>query len=366
MTVLGLFHILIIIPCLYFIPKTNFNNLNKSTWGLIALAVVIVLSVLFNQDIASYGYKPIGKAKYFFIGFLAIVPFSYFFKKVATEKKISYLIYTLCISTTIATIAGIVGMKTGFNYISFKAVSLERNAGLSGMVLNYAHNLAFFQIIMIGLIMFRKEIPILINKNFLFAVFAINLIGLYYTYTRGALLALLVGAPFYFFKKHKLKFVGVVVVLVALGASLYFLSGDNIRRPGSDRERISQWQAALKAFEEKPILGYGYLNFEKHSIEIKKRYGISEQHFGGHAHNNFFEIMATTGIIGLLCYLFWLIAWFIEMYKRDDLISRITLPFIVVFVVGGLTQATVSLGVNLFFVMAVYSISQINDRVIKD
>ena len=298
--------------------------------------------------------------KYFLFGFISIAPLAWWVKNHLTKKKVSYLLYAFCIATTIATIAGIVGMNTGYNYISMRTVNFDRNAGLSGMVLNYAHNLAFFQIIILGLIIFKNKTKEYINSNFLLFIFLINLVGIYMSYTRGAMLALIIGAPFYFFKKNKMRFVLIGIGLISIATAVYFFTGKSILRPNSDRERISQWQAASMAFKERPILGYGYLNFENYSVDIKKRYNLGQLQFGGHAHNNFLEMLASTGILGFFCYLGWLLAWFIQMYKRDDLVAKISLPFIVTFAVSGLTQSTISLGVNLFFVMAVYSIGQIN------
>ena len=242
---------------------------------------------------------------------------------------------------------------------------MDRNAGLSGMVLNYAHNLACFQIFVAGLILYRKRINHIINEKFLYIVFIINTLGLYLSYTRGALLAFIIGLVFIFLKDHKKKFIITAVTLFLLSIAAYFFAGDKILRPGSDRERISQWKAAIKAFEERPVLGYGYLNFEQYSVEIKKRYNIGELQFGGHAHNNFLEMLASTGILGFLCYVAWLVLWLWELYKRNDIIALIGLPMIMTIIVSGLTQSTISLGVNLFFIMAVYSITQMRVN-IKD
>lgn len=309
------------------------------------------------------GYRPIGKVKYFLFGFLMIAPFSYYFKNGLTDKKISYLIYAFLIATTVATIAGIVGMKTGYNFISRRVVNMDRNAGLSGMVLNYAHNLAYFQALAVGLLVYRKRVEKFVNIKVLLLVVLINFIGLYFSYTRGAMLALTVGLPFYFFKKNKVKFVSIATVIVLVAGILYIASGKNFMRPGSDRERISQWKAAAMAFKERPIFGYGYLNFERHSVALKERYNIGELQFGGHAHNNFLEMLASTGLLGFLSFVLWLFFWLWEMYKRQDLVAEVSFPFIMTFIVSGLTQSTIALGVNLFFVMAVYAVGQASGKV---
>jgi len=52
--------------------------------------------------------------------------------------------------------------------------------------------------------------------------------------------------------------------------------------------RVSIWTAALKAFEQSPILGSGYATYP---IRIEA---------GGHFHNMFVELAVTTGILGLI------------------------------------------------------------------
>ena len=325
---------------------------------LLALLLIIILSVVLNQDIAVNGFKPAFKTKYFLFGFLMIAPLSWYFQNHLTDKKISYLLYAFCIATTIASVTGMIAMVTEYNFILMRRAYPYRNSGLFGMLMNYAHNMVFFEIIVLGLVIYRKKIEKYINLNFLYFVFIVNLLGFYATFTRGAWLGFLAAVPFYFFKKSTKTFLKISVLLCFLGAGLYVLAGKSIVRPESDSQRISHWKAAVKAFQERPILGYGYLNFETHSGELKKRYGINDQAFTGHAHNNFFEILATTGTVGIITYILWLSFWFMEMKKRDDIVGDIGLPFIMAFIVGGLTQSTISLGINLFFIMAVYALTQ--------
>lgn len=356
-TILALSHILMIVPCVYFAFHTNWKEMPKSAWALLGLSIAIMLSVAVNQDIMVKGWKPIFKVKYFLFGFFSIAPFHWWVKNKMTEKKLQILLYVFLIAATVATVSGIYSKTIGYNPITMRTVDTVRNAGLFGMVMNYAHNMAFFLIIVLGLIIYKDSSKRFINLNFLWSVFILNFLGLYLTYTRGALLALFVAAPFYLFKKNKKKFLFAGVLLCFMGTTLYFFSGENIIRPGSDRLRLSMWKTAVIAFRERPLTGYGYLNFELHSLDIKRLYNIEEQNFGGHAHNNFLEVLASIGFFGFIVFIAWLLLWFIEVYKRDDLIAKIILPFIITFIIGGLTQASISLGVNLFFIIAAFSIS---------
>lgn len=361
-TILALSHILMIVPMIYFLPKADYKNYQKSAWALLALAGFLILSVLVNQDIAVKGYAPLSKIKYFLFAFLMIAPYQWYFKKHMTDKKISWLLYGFCGATTFATVVGIYSKTRGYNPITMRNVDVVRNAGFFGMVMNYAHNLAFFLIIVTGLVIYRKRIAKYINLNFLYVVFGVNLIGLYLTYTRGAWLAYLAAVPFFLFKTNKKYFVTISIVLLIIGGIFFKFAGNAVVRPESERQRISQWQAAIEAFKERPVLGFGYLNFEQHSYDLKKRYDLPEKKFGGHAHSNLFEILASAGVFGFVAFVLWLFFWFKEVHERIDVVALVSLPFIVVFFVGGLTQSTISLGINLFFVMGGYCLLQTNSR----
>lgn len=356
-TVLALFHILMIVPMITFLTKADYSKFPKSAWALLALGVVLILSVFVNQDIAVKGFAPLSKTKYFILAFLMIAPLGWYFKNRITDKKMTILLYTFLGAATFATLIGIYARSSGYNPISMREVNTVRNAGLFGMVMNYAHNLSFFLIIVSGLVIYRRQITKYINSYFLYTVLIINLIGLYLTYTRGAWLGYLAAMPFFLFKKNKKYFLAFILSFFILSGVLYKVAGIHVIRPQSDMQRLSQWQAATKAFMERPILGFGYLNFEQHSFEIKKRYDLPEKDFGGHAHSNLFEMLGSAGALGLIAFILWIFFWFKEMHDRHDVVAKITLPFIIVFFVGGLTQSTISLGINLFYVMGAYCIS---------
>ena len=369
MTFLSLVHIFILIPCIYFLSKTNFKEFHASQWFLLMMIIAIILSVVLNQDIAVAGYSPLTKVKYYLIAFLSVTPFSFYFKNLESaedhNKKIKWLLWALIGTTTMASMSGMSGVFFGYNLLKFKSGFVDRNGGLAGMLMNYAHNLAMFQIILTGLIFYRDEVKRYLNFNFLFVAWLLNLLGLYLTYTRGAWLGFLVALPFFYFKNNFKAFLLTTLVVSGVGLGVYKYAASSVVRATSDIERISQWKAAIAGFKERPVFGLGYLNFEKMSNALKKKYHIEAEYFGGHAHSNYFEMLASTGAVGFILFMLWQISWFIEMLKRDDILGKLGVPFIVAFVIGGLTQATFTLGANLFFIMPVYALTQINFKILK-
>lgn len=365
MSFLALSHIFIIIPVIYFLPNVEFKTWKKSQWALLGLIVVMLASIFFNQDIAVKGYAPIPKLKYYLLALFSIVPVQHWYDQLSHEertKKIKIIIQALFFTSIFASLYGLGRIFFGLNIFHMKFSDANRNTGLNGMVLNFAHNLVLIEIFASYCLINRKVSAKFIGTPLLILIWVINFISLYATYSRGAILAFFIAVPFIFILKDFKKFAGIVLVAVAIFATGYFIPSLKISRPGSDYERLSQWQASYAAFKDRPILGQGYLNFEQRCPEIKIKYDIGVKTFCGHAHNNFLEIMADTGIFGFLFFILWFFFWILELFKRRDLLAEISLPLIVAIIMSGMTQATFTLGANLFLIMGIYTISMIEQK----
>lgn len=352
-SILSLSHVFIILPALYFIPKANYKNYPKSAWALLAFALVLVLSIVVNQDIIANGYKNISKTKYFFIGFLSIAPLSWYLKKQLTPKRLSILLYVFLIAATVSTVVGLKNHALQVINSDTKEFTLFRNTGLMGGVMNYAHNMNFVLIILFGLLLYRDKVKKYINLKFLILVFIINFIGFYFSYTRGAWLGFLVAVPFFFIRKPRI-FVSIILLGTLLGAGIYFTAGRSVKRADNDQTRVGLWQASYEAFKERPVLGYGYLNFEPHSKRLKEKYGFFNPNFSGQSHSNLMEVLSTTGMLGFLVCFIWNLLWVIELFKRKDSMAILGIVLWVGFAIAGLTQSTLALGVNLFAILASY------------
>src|SRR5690606_23869557 len=139
--------------------------------------------------------------------------------------------------------------------------------------------------------------------------FVCGFCGLYLSYTRGALLGFLCGLPFvlyYYRAKLGLTLGGLSLAAVVGLAAFYFFGTGNYnsrflmnKDNNSDHIRKSQWQAAIIAVKEKPILGYGLSNYHSQLKRIKDQYDLNAKHYNdAHSHNLFLEVASGTGIIG--------------------------------------------------------------------
>ena len=360
MTLSALHHILIVPPIIYFLVKDKIKITKKSQWALLGLILVFILSIFVNQDIAVKGFKPLSKIKYYIIGFLSVYPLQRWWNnlnKDEHEKAMKYCVQAIVYSLTIASLYGMLRVFYNFNPLNLSYSDATRNTGFFGMVLNFAHNLAMGEVFLIALLIHRKRSKNWIDYRILILAILINFISLYTTYSRGAILAGFVGIPFIFFLNNTKKFflAGFLGILILAGAQS--TTKYKIDRVGSDHERLSQWKTAWVGFQERPLTGLGYLNFEQMCPKLKIKYDIDQKQFCGHAHNNFLEILADSGIFGFISFTLWIFFWIIELIKKNNFQAQLIIPLIAVFLVSGLTQATFTLGANLFLIMALYAFS---------
>ena len=369
-SLMALSHILITPPVIFSLIKLNtFRKLPKSAWAMLFFCLSLILSILFNQENIASGYKYISNTKYYLIGVLSIVPIHWYFNEYLNpkerEKFIKKLLWIFLISTSLAIISGLIGFFTGFNPLKFKHVQTIRNSGMFGMLITYAHQSALLGIILISISLNTEQIKKYIPKWPLFLTLFLTLIGLFLSYTRGAILALIGGI---FFINRKIALIALSFLLIGTSILIYFnpafIKG-HILRKSSNEQRISFWQASLDAFKERPLFGYGFKNFEPHSSKLKKKYGHTYPERKGHAHNNLLEILATTGIFGFLAFSSWMILWFLELKSMNSAFSKPCILFLIVFFLGGLTQATFIDGENLFFIFLVYPLSFLGKKLIR-
>ncbi|UPZ14569.1 O-antigen ligase family protein [Flavobacterium humidisoli] len=111
----------------------------------------------------------------------------------------------------------------------------------------------------------------------------------------------------------------------------------------SSQARLVFWGNVMKMSKKKPILGIGLGNYQVESIPYE-RTTANDSNVSLHAHNDFLEILAETGIInGLIYFSLFVILFFINLknvIKRSDankqIISLLTLLLIIVYGVDSL------------------------------
>lgn len=167
------------------------------------------------------------------------------------------------------------------------------------------------------------------TKKTLYIILAfITFVSLLLTYSRGSFIAFGIAVVVYLFLIGKKKFV--------LGLLLFFLIGivlipKNLKSEGVDLTRtasifarVTSLQQGWRVFADHPILGVGFNTYRY----IQKDYGFIQEkdwnitHAGAGTDNSFLFVLATTGIIGGVSYLY-LIFGIFRTYRKQAIVVAV-------------------------------------------
>jgi O-antigen ligase len=147
------------------------------------------------------------------------------------------------------------------------------------------------------------------------------LIAVYLTYSRSAFVMLAISLSVFLFliKKWKLivfTLIGLLLIVFIVPKS-FQTEGTNLLRTFSSEQRIESSQIAIKIFQTSPVFGIGFNSYRYAQNKI----GLNNQiwqttHSGAGTDNSFLFVLATTGIIGLVLYLYLILR--IASFAKDN------------------------------------------------
>ncbi len=356
-SILAAYQILFTLSVIYFTYmafKDKNIQLPKSAYWLLAFTLVALLSLVINYDLIPKPSKNFGRLKYFIFGVGGIFVLRSWINT-ASEKTKKILLNTFFLSIVIAGFAAL-----------YSFTKSSRADGLTD-TMRYGYGSAMMLLTLLSAILHKDKLGKWFNWKVAVPVFIIGFIGMYVSYTRGALLGFLCGLPFvlYFFNK-KLGYVlgglAVLGVLALVGIYLFGSGESNSRflvnkNNASDVIRRSQWKAAIIATQEKPLLGWGLSNFHSQLTRIKPDYDLDAKDYNdAHSHNLFLEIASGTGLVGLFLFLGWVLSWAWESFKAGSLTRALVVPFGVAFVVSSQFEVTFDAN-NASMIFFLYALS---------
>lgn len=359
-TILSVYQVLFAVPLVYYTVqafKIHEAKLPKSAYWLLAFILIAFLSLLLNISLVPHPLKNFGRLKYFLFGVGGIYVFRVWAISSSVKTK-RFLIHTFLLTIVIAGIYSIWEFVT----TGVRAKSLTDT-------MRYGYGSAMILLTVLAAILKHFQIQKYVDRHFLIIAWIIGFVGMYVTYTRGALLGFLVGLPVtFYFHRPKLGF-GIGIVALALIGVLggFFLFGNVKQFEGSrflmtksnkgDEIRKSQWAAATIAIKEKPILGWGFSNFHSQLKRIKNQYDLPAKDYDdAHAHNLFLEVAAGTGLLGLAIFLGWIMSWAWEVFHSDPLTKILVIPFAVAWIVSSMFEVTFDAN-NASMIFFIYALS---------
>jgi len=193
-------------------------------------------------------------------------------------------------------------------------------------------------------------IKILENKKIILGlVFGmINLltcIAIFLTLSRDTFITLLVGLLFYLFLQTNKRYFSIFGTIVFLFIFfIFFLSklpteGAHMFRLPSSVARITEARRALTIFSEHPIIGVGFNAYRyaqlKHGYLSLNSWETS--HAAAGTDNSFLFVLATTGIVGFIAYVYLLYKMFrVIIYKKKSDLSLVVAASLTAILVSSL------------------------------
>ncbi len=358
----------------------------KFDWSLVALFVVVCLGALTvapAPPVGSGAVQVIGSARFVFLFFLMRLALLWTYSETSWRRAVNILIG----AATIIALYAVVQYFTGYEIIkrTHKVVTVwstfangqlyYRAPGLFDHPIRYAYSVAMSLCFPFALAIEQTKWKSVWTRYAVFACGLAMTFGVFASLTRGAwvavAVAMLVLCCFQSWKKV-LAIVGAAAVVSGLLA---------ISRPellmraqsGSDAEKISNsirielWKVHFKMFEDSPIIGVGYGENETLVGTYLKKSGKAEDLVGGHAHNNYLQMLAGTGVLGFSCYMIficgylWLAFRLIRETPAHTWMRGFALAVLcvqIVMHVGGLTECNFkSAQLNHFFMFTLAALS---------
>lgn len=173
------------------------------------------------------------------------------------------------------------------------------------------------------------------------------MLGIWWTGSRGGAMGLLAGVFLtcfcHIFAKNKDRFkrpIIVSVIAMIVGSLLILgLTAGLMPRDTSDRARICIYKSAVQMFVDHPVAGVGYDNYGKEYMNYIQPDAPVREPFP-HAHNDFLQLLATTGSVGATGFLIfslvflWILLKKIFSYSEKPIFLAMLCTFIAMYLHG--------------------------------
>jgi O-antigen ligase len=276
-------------------------------WPILLFVAAISLSVLFAEGTGFA--KSLGKVKYFLVYFFLVFYFRAFgwmrdwLAKAAVPLSLLLLVVSLY-------------QFRGYDPLiahGFTWVELAKLAGSEGAYhargLLYHHNPFAYTTLLLFHLLFAYGLSAVRGRGFYFAGAVVCLACLGLSGSRGSWVAMAVsvGVLFAVLARRRWKLfagLGFAGLVVAGALAVPMASRFKSIAPSQNADRMHLWQVSYDMFREHPLLGTGYhYGFEQQRMKYMSEEEKRNPHFPTDPHSLYFDLLATTGLIGFLAFL---------------------------------------------------------------
>lgn len=204
------------------------------------------------------------------------------------------------------------------------------------------------------------------NKGLQWILIVTSYVCIALTYSRSGYLALLAGSAYLAWKIRGWKFFAGILLLLTITVAILPRASDGegvkLERANSIWSRLDSWKTAVTIFARSPELGVGFNNYRyaqnKYGFLTDPKWQVS--HAGAGADSSLLFVAATTGIIGLTIYL-----WYLKtLYDFQSLNLTVALAAIVAhsFFLNSLFYPAVLAWLGLLTAQAVMAVNAASTR----
>ena len=267
-------------------------------WPFIVFILFCGLTLLAAADTANFSKKIARLVGYFFL-YMMIVQLS---RKEKNRKILGYAFIASLIFTDVPAI---------YVYYIDPARYMQQiysnNNSLSEVGIMSKNNFGFFSCYMVFFLIYLYSVAKSIaSKVFFLALFVFQAALLVLSYTRSAWVGFMLALPiFIFYSKNRARLLVPFLVILLIGASLSSVVYYGAYQDLTEKKEYGfnswhyrtayAWPASIKAFEMKPIMGWGLGN-DLYALNKAARLGNT-------SHNDYLLVLVETGCIGLSLYL---------------------------------------------------------------
>ena len=230
------------------------------------------------------------------LGAEAFAPIAYLYfllrASLGTPRRFRGMMLVLTLAVVFHAVSGIVQYHTGIGFGGVAPLMYDGEERIQGPgVFNDPNDLGMAFVVVIPVVLARIQGPAPFVRRVAWAPIAgVLLVALYYTNSRGAILALGAVLAVYAWRRFG-RGKGTALAMLAL-AALLFVSPSRMSQLDSGETsaqgRIRMWSEALQMFKERPLTGFGWSRFsEYHEMVV---------------HNSFMHSLAELGLLGGVCF----------------------------------------------------------------
>jgi len=262
------------------------------------------------------------------------------------KKRVKYLIYVFLVSAFLVSIDGLYQYAVGIDFL--RGFELKGANDFLSVTASFSHFNNFSTYLSV-IFLLSCSVLLKIKKSWVrfsvYVLFLLLVINIFLVNSRAGLFALSVGLLAFtlFFPGKKIKFIYFFLLSACLIAvvSVPFLR-ENILEliKRADGGRFGIWKGAFLMFKDYPLNGRGLGLFMNHITD----YGLQPLY----AHNCYLQILAETGLLGFISFIWFLGLVFVRSAKRVikdfDILSL------------GILSALLAFCVQIFFDTQLYSL----------